>query len=207
RLFKYEDHYDRIDYVHAKVQSLVYDRLRNMYGFQQIAIAQNESTSAPGGGDKHPFPRIFVSPDIKTNTRILLLIPKVGDESPGQWDKNLFTSGERGNVLFASQFSYIDVALAQGWGIVLCDPNGGNVHDSDSYRQEHVLFIWDDIVQPSQATCVMYVAFGEGTDAVLSILDSSRADDFRRRVKAVALLDGTNGDKRKEKVDRAWLDK
>ncbi|KAG0374302.1 hypothetical protein BGX24_010571 [Mortierella sp. AD032] len=121
RLFHYEDHYDRIDYVHAKVQSLVYDRLRNKYGFQQIAVAQNQGTSAPGGGDKHPFPRIFVS--------------------------------------------------------------------------------------PSQATCVMYVAFGEGTDAVLSILDSSRADEFRERVKAVALLDGTNGDKRKEEVDRVWLDK
>ncbi|KAK3826406.1 MAG: hypothetical protein J3R72DRAFT_426463 [Linnemannia gamsii] len=96
RLFNYEDHYDRIDYVHAKVQSLVYDRLRNKYGFQQIAVAQNQGTSAPGGGDKHPFPRIFVS---------------------------------------------------------------------------------------------------------------SRADEFRGRVKAVALLDGTNGDKRKEEVDRVWLDK
>jgi DNA-directed RNA polymerase subunit N (RpoN/RPB10) len=84
----------------------------------------------------------------------------------------------------------------------------------------------------------MYVAFGEGTDAVFSILDGSRrfsgicesrnalssvlvrsvlnhvpilsilgAAEFRERVKAVVLLDGTTGDKRKDKLDRAWLNR
>lgn len=81
----------------------------------------------------------------------------------------------------------------------------------------------------------MYVAFGEGIDAMFSILDGSRkfssflrlavlpvvlvlvysvltrvpilstlgAAEFRERVKAAVLLDGTTGDKRKEKLDRA----
>ncbi|KAF9130297.1 hypothetical protein BGW39_003258 [Mortierella sp. 14UC] len=207
KLFDYEECYDRFEFVQAKIQSLVHDRLRDKYGFQQIAVAQNQGTSAPAGGEYHRFPQIFVSPDIHTNTTVLVLVPKVGDEAPGQWDRAMFTSGERGNILFASQFPYIDMALNQGWGVVLCDPNGGDVHDSDEYRQSHILYVWDDILRPSQAKCVMYVALGEGTDAVLSILDSSRADEFRQRVKGVALLDGTNGDKWKEKLDRAWLNK
>ncbi|KAK5809704.1 hypothetical protein F5H01DRAFT_350014 [Linnemannia elongata] len=207
RLYNYEDHFDRFEVVQDKIQSLLYDRLKNKYGFEQIAVAQNKSTSAPGGGDHHRFPQIFISPDARTNSTMLVLVPKVGEESPGQWDRDLFTSGEEGNFLFASQFPYIDMALEQGWGVVLCDPNGGDLHDSDEYREAHVQYVWDDIVQPSEATCVMYVAFGEGTDAVLSILDSTRAAEFRERVKAVVLLDGTTGDKRKEKLDRTWLNK
>ncbi|KAF9117591.1 hypothetical protein BGX30_005319 [Mortierella sp. GBA39] len=206
-LYNYEDHFDRFEFVQDKIQSLVYDRLKNKYGFEQIAIAQNKGTSAPGGGDHHRFPRIFISPDARTNSTMLVLVPKMGEESPGQWDKDLFTTGEKGNFLFASQFPYIDMALEQGWGVVLCDPNGGGLYDSDEYREAHVQYVWDDIVQPSEATCVMYVAFGEGTDAVLSILDSPRAAEFRERVKAAVLLDGTTGDKRKEKLDRAWLNK
>ncbi|KAF8942782.1 hypothetical protein BGZ47_006122, partial [Haplosporangium gracile] len=207
KLFNYEDHFDRFEFVQAKIQSLVYDRLKDKYGFERIAVAQNKGTSAPGGGDHHRFPQIFVTPDSRTNSTILVLVPKVGEESPGQWDKDLFTTGEKGNFLFASQFPYIDMALEHGWGVVLCDPNGGDLHDSDEYRESHVQYVWDDIVQPSPATCVMYVAFGEGTDAVFSILDGCRAAEFRKRVKAVALLDGTTGDKRKEKLDRAWLNK
>ncbi|KAF9153854.1 hypothetical protein BG015_002456 [Linnemannia schmuckeri] len=207
KLFNYEDHFDRFEFVQAKIQSLVYDRLKDKYGFERIAVAQNKGTSAPGGGDHHRFPRIFVSPDARTNSTILVLVPKVGEESPGQWDKDLFTTGEKGNFLFASQFPYIDMALEHGWGVVLCDPNGGDLHDSGEYRESHVQYVWDDIVHPSSATCVMYVAFGEGTDAVFSILDGSRAAEFRERVKAVALLDGSTGDKRKEKLDRAWLNK
>ncbi|KAF9902780.1 hypothetical protein EC991_004552 [Linnemannia zychae] len=206
-LFDYEKHYDRFEFVQAEIQGLVYNRLRDKYGFQQIVVAQNESTSASNGGEYHRFPRIFVSPNIHTSTAILVLVPKGGDETPGQWSRTMFTSGEKGNILFASQFSYIDLALNEGWGVVLCDPNGGDLYDSDEYRQSHVLYVWDDILQPSQATCVMYVALGEGTDAVLSILDSSRADEFRQRVKGVALLDGTNGDKRDEKLNRVWLNK
>lgn len=207
KLYNYENHFDRFEFVQDKIQSLVYDRLKNKYGFEQIAVAQNKSTSAPGGGDHHRFPRIFISPDARTNSTMLVLVPKVGEESPGQWDRDLFITGEEGNFLFASQFPYIDMALEQGWGVVLCDPNGGDLHDSDEYREAHVQYVWDDIVQPSEATCVMYVAFGEGTDAVLSILDSTRAAEFRERVKAVVLLDGTTGDKRKEKLDRTWLNK
>ncbi|KAF9540695.1 hypothetical protein EC957_003879, partial [Mortierella hygrophila] len=207
KLYNYENHFDRFEFVQDKIQSLVYDRLKNKYGFEQIAVAQNKGTSAPGGGDHHRFPRIFISSDARKNSTMLVLVPKMGGESPGQWDKDLFTTGEKGNFLFASQFPYIDMALEQGWGVVLCDPNGGDLYDSDEYREAHVQYVWDDIVQPSEATCVMYVAFGEGTDAVLSILDSSRAAEFRERVKAAVLLDGTTGDKRKEKLDRAWLNK
>jgi hypothetical protein len=86
-------------------------------------------------------------PDARNNATILVLVPKVGDEVPGQWDRDLFTAGEKGNFMFASQFPYIDMALDQGWGVVLCDPNGGDLHDSDEYWESHIQYVWDDIVQ------------------------------------------------------------
>lgn len=88
-----------------------------------------------------------IRPDARSNSTILVLVPKAGDEAPGQWDKNLFTTGEKGNILFASQFPYVDMALDQGWGVVLCDPNGGDLYDSEEYRESHIQYVWDDILQ------------------------------------------------------------
>ncbi|KAG0007547.1 hypothetical protein BGZ80_004545 [Entomortierella chlamydospora] len=135
----------------------------------------------------------LVGEDVILNPNLLVIVQGLGEVPPGQWARKLFTNGKRGQWGLATQFPFIERALHLGWAVVLCDPN----HDENKPRNQktrarHVRRVWEDIVQRSDARCVMYVCFSAGTTAVLDLYRTSKRE-FVKKVKGIAFLDGEDG--------------
>ncbi|KAG0219756.1 hypothetical protein BGX33_001073 [Mortierella sp. NVP41] len=198
--FKTQERY--YEFVHGKIQKIIHERLMTEYKFVRLAIPWDPNPSVRAKGIRHPdCPHVFVTPDVWYNPKLLVIVQGLGQVAPGQWARKLFTNGHKGQFDYASQLPYIERAKYLGWAIVLCDPN--RVGDA-RYRSKHVQRVWEDLVRPAKANCVMFVGFSAGTWATLDLFDSNRIE-FKSRVKAVVLLDGATGNERYRQDDSVWL--
>ena len=135
-----------------------------------------------------------------------MIVQGLGEVPPGQWARKLFTNGQRNQYKLATQVPYIERALQKhdDWGLILCDPNHVSQEPrSGETRADHVYRVWQEIVRPSKAENVMVIGFSAGTVAVLDLYEDI-GQEFEKRVKALALLDGESGDSRL-RLDREWL--
>ncbi|KAG0378054.1 hypothetical protein BGX24_004847 [Mortierella sp. AD032] len=177
-MFDFKTQSDYYEFVHDKIQIMLHERLEQEYGFVKVPIPWDPSDARSRGRGPIPSdcPRVFVSRDVNVNPKVLLIVQGLGKVAPGQWARKLFTNGRKGEFPNASQFPYIKRALHLGWAVIL----------------------------HSAAKCVMIVAFSAGTWATLDLFDTNRSE-FKRRVKAVALLDGSTGGNRYWQRDGDWL--
>ncbi|KAF9897600.1 hypothetical protein BX616_005295, partial [Lobosporangium transversale] len=131
-----------------------------------------------------------MSKDYRSNPKLMVIVQGLGEVPPGQWARKLFTNGKRGQWGLATQFPYIERALAEKWAIILCDPN----HDEGKPKNRktralHVQRVWEDLIRKSIANCVIFVAFSAGTTATLDLYEAIKLE-FNQRVQAIAFLDG-----------------
>ncbi|KAK3822356.1 MAG: hypothetical protein J3R72DRAFT_479707 [Linnemannia gamsii] len=219
-MFDFKTQSDYYEFVHDKIQVILHERLVQEYGLVRVPIPWDPSHTRSQGGGPIPSdcPRVFVSNDVMVNPKVLLIVQGLGKVAPGQWARKLFTNGRKGEFPYASQFPYIQRALHLGWAVILCDPNRTELSPSPApssglmgwlrprggTRSDHVRRVWEDLIRHSLAKCVMIVAFSAGTWATLDLFDTNRIE-FKRRVKAVALLDGSTGGKRYWQRDGDWL--
>ncbi|KAF9932406.1 hypothetical protein FBU30_008258 [Linnemannia zychae] len=229
-LFDFKTQSDYYEFLHDKIQDMLSERLIKEYKFQKIPVpwvssatdSNNKNSSKSKVSVSPDCPQVYATPDILVNPKVLIIVQGLGKVAPGQWARKLFTNGQKGNFNFASQFPYIERARHLGWAIILCDPNRNEISPSSESgpmsmwlrggagvgrtRADHVRRVWEDLIrqEPSKAKCVMFVAFSAGTWATLELFDTYR-EDFMKRVKAVALLDGATGSDRYQERDGAWL--
>ncbi|KAF9118219.1 hypothetical protein BGW39_001374, partial [Mortierella sp. 14UC] len=200
-LFDYDANKDHYDYIQEQIKTFIQNRLVEYYGFVKIPIPPNERS------DHRTCAQVFASPDVLVNSNLVVIVQGRNNVYPGVWACKLFTNGRADNFKHATQFPYIRKALSRGWAVVVCDPNGdGESHRS---RNAHVGRVWELLINRAIASCIMYIGFSAGTQAILSMLQLPDGDmekeDFQRRVKAVVLMDGDTGEKIYGEKERQWL--
>ncbi|KAF8975244.1 hypothetical protein BGZ46_009304 [Entomortierella lignicola] len=190
-LFDFESQQDHYEFVHVMIKTYIFKELERRYNFKQYPVPSRRSARR---ARNDPYcPQVFVTEDVFINPNLLVIVQGLGEVPPGQWARKQFTNGKRNQWKLATQFPFIERALHLGWAVILCDPNHNECKPkTQSTRAHHVRRVWEDIVRKSDARCVMYIGFSAGTTAILDLYSSIR-QEFMKRVKGIALMDGENG--------------
>lgn len=205
-LFDYESDQEHYEYVQLEIKELIFAELEKRFQLERLPVPTRR-IDKDNQRDSPTCPQVFVSPDVRSNHNLLIIVQGLGEVPPGQWARKLFTNGEKGQFDLATQFPYIQRALHAGWAVVLCDPNRNEGRlRTQLTRSHHVRRVWEDVVRPSSARCVMIAAFSAGSCSTLDLYQSIEPE-FTERVKAIALLDGENGLGRYSQLedDGQWL--
>ncbi|GBG84061.1 hypothetical protein CBR_g37936 [Chara braunii] len=141
---------------------------------------------------------IFVSTNSKTADILLVVLCSGGKVQAGQWSRKLcmLDSLNKGTVL-----PYLDWAYTLGMGVVVLNPNVNYVrHEKGMYEkipnnstpEEHVLCVWDQVIQNLGARHIVILAHSFG-GVLLGGLLRNRCKEVLQRVRCVALADSVHG--------------
>ncbi|CAI2169373.1 11202_t:CDS:10 [Funneliformis geosporum] len=148
-----------------------------------------------------PKSRIYLSEDAQDCQNLLLLIQGSGVVRPGQWARQVIIND---SLELGTMFPYIKKAQDLKWGIIIFNPNANigrvtkngevigfaRIKGSES-PQDHCLYVWDRFVRKTIAKRILIVAHSFGGICTSYMIDHF-ANDFRSRVKGIALTDSVH---------------
>jgi hypothetical protein len=177
------------DEVLSAVVHYVQDSMRQELGFKELYIP---SADAPAKAN------IFVSHNYASCSKLLVFVVVSRGLFPGR--------GSRGLVLHAgvksgSMLDYFRTAIAQGYGILVCNPNKNVIVLRDGKQriqipgsaspEEHMDTIWDKYITPSRARRVYFLGYSYG-GVLIKYLLQTRGDQLMRRNGAIALIESSH---------------
>ncbi|ORZ05193.1 hypothetical protein BCR41DRAFT_190065 [Lobosporangium transversale] len=180
RFFDFESQQEHYEYVQLMIRRHIFDELQRRFDFYPIYVPATLDLKLPAKTVVRRGPRcpqVYATKDYRSNPKLMVIVQGLGEVPPGQWARKLFTNGKRGQWGLATQFPYIERALAEKWAIILCDPN----HDEGKPKNRktralHVQRVWEDLIRA-------------GTTATLDLYEAIKLE-FNQRVQAIAFLDG-----------------
>ncbi|XP_014668682.1 PREDICTED: protein FAM172A-like [Priapulus caudatus] len=146
---------------------------------------------------------VYASRDAMTKHKLLLIIPGSGQVLPGMWARSLAINK---NLDEGTQLPYIRRAVQEGYGIICLNPNGRPVKVSGS-PEEHLLYVWDHVVERCRAKHVAIVAHSYGGVATVHLV-LHRWKAVKKKVFAIALTDSVHSFKVNPapKKQMTWLE-
>lgn len=122
----------------------------------------------------------------------------LGAVRAGQWARRLIVNH---SLESGSQLPYIKRAIAEGYAVLVLNPNLNSYYDSENRRSRqyphsgspitHATYVWRNLVANSPAANVAIVAHSYGGVVTLSIAQSE-ANSFRSRVFSIAFTDSVH---------------
>ncbi|KAJ3069545.1 hypothetical protein HDU98_007386 [Podochytrium sp. JEL0797] len=141
-----------------------------------------------------PTNEVLMSPDALTCTDkpLLMLVPGISIEI-GQWARKIVINE---SVKKGSMMEYVQRAQSLGFNVILLNSNlnainGSPIRGSESPEQ-HVSYIWHQLIEPSAAPCMIAVAHSYGGVCMQRLLQESDASSFAK-LKGIALTDSVHG--------------
>jgi len=152
-----------------------------------------------GEGDSNKLESfVFVSDDLTTNTeKVMILIHGSGVVRAGQWTRRLIINE---NLEIGTQLPFIERAKSEGYAVVVTNTN-------DNYRiikkkkkfiqgsenpVNHLLTVWDQIIETSPAKHIAIVAHSYGGVCTLELANQVEMKKFTNRVFAIAMTDSVH---------------
>lgn len=139
---------------------------------------------------------IFVSANYASCSKLVVFLQPGKGVKPGIWSRSLaLKSGTQGSML-----PYFKTAIQSGFGIVVLNPNTNSAmvrgHKSrivhSSSPEEHVTYMWEHMILPSEASQIHFVAYDLGGPLVKYLLKKIVTPAHQVRLGAVAFIESTH---------------
>jgi len=161
-----------------------------------------------------PFNNIFVSKNVYTCDKLMLLIQGSGAVRAGMWARALCINND---ISLGSVIPYIKKSMENGFGVIVLNPNFNSCFvppievkrniflgiDGEKTEEpnrvkikgnetpvDHVLYVWDNIVSKTVATRICIVAHSAGGHGAVQLL-KKREEDFYK-VCGIAFTDSVH---------------
>ncbi|CAO4368524.1 unnamed protein product [Caenorhabditis nigoni] len=164
------------------VDEEIFRLLEEKCGLEKKALKPADSKE-----DDEDLSFIFVSKNIKTAQKLLVLMHGSGVVRAGQWARRLIINE---NLTVGTQIPYIERALSNGWGVLVMNTNmNGSQAEELKYSrtpEEHADTAWKTWVKPSKAKEIYVVAHSRGGYDMTTVLKKHGDDD---RISKICLTD------------------
>ncbi|KAK5976396.1 UPF0528 protein [Trichostrongylus colubriformis] len=127
---------------------------------------------------------VYASPGFQQKSTVLLIIHGSGAVRPGQWSRRLILNE---SLETGSQIPYIQRALKDGWGVIVCSTNTDD--EIQDYPCRHLCAVYDQLLKDSQTERFFVVAHSRGGPDFAQALAHIKHDD---RFAAVCLTDSVD---------------
>jgi len=141
---------------------------------------------------------VFMSDDIMTNSeKVLILIHGSGVVRAGQWARRLIINE---NLDTGTQLPFIERARKEGYAVVVTNTNDNYriINNKKKFIQgsenpvNHLLTVWDQIIEKSPAKHVAIVAHSYGGVCTLELANQVEMQKFTSRVFGIAMTDSVH---------------
>jgi len=186
----------RYEEIGKLVDLVVYELLETSVNLQRIRIPQDAARDESTGF-------VFASPDLDTNSRLLVLIHGSGVVRAGQWARRLIINDCLDS---GTQLPFIRKARSMGYSTLVLNTNQnsapipGSKSPSIPIRGSespiaHGVNVWEKLVMSNpRLTDIVVVAHSFGGVVTIDIA-SEFSNFWRSRVKAVAFTDSVHGER------------
>ena len=170
----------------------VQETLIDTHGFSAIPLPLD------GGGPVVVGQRctVFASENWTTAEKLLIVVQPMsgqrrgrsrgGGALPGIWSRGLLL--DRG--MHGSMLALVEGARADGWGVILCDPNTPS--EGNESPEAHMAYVWERLVLASAAASdIAFLAFSNGGKIVKSLL-TAHEGTILPRCRALALIESSH---------------
>ena len=177
--YTFSDNYDSLGtFVSLYVQSLMIE-----IGLKQMWVPPDA-----------PSINLFHTADLYENPRLLILIQGKGNVRPGQWSRSICIND---SLEPGSMVPYITQARNLNYSVLILNPNirkdplTGQDIPINLSSQSHCNYIFQNIVMKTKASQVFIAAHSFGGVCTVSLI-KNRSAYFKKKVKAIALLDSVH---------------
>ncbi|XP_063368131.1 cotranscriptional regulator ARB2A [Cydia amplana] len=137
---------------------------------------------------------IFATKEYETKDILLLLLHGSGAVRAGQWARSIIINE---NLDKGTQIPYIKRAVAKDYGVLVLNTNDnylttGNKIPKSGTPDEHAQYVWDKYVANAKASSIFIVAHSYGGVVTMNLAIKNK-NEFKKRVKAIALTDSVHG--------------
>ncbi|XGW17156.1 hypothetical protein V3C99_002063 [Haemonchus contortus] len=127
---------------------------------------------------------VYVSPGFQSKQTVTLIIHGSGAVRPGQWSRRLILNE---SLETGSQIPYIQSALKNGWGVVVCSTNTDEqIHN---YACQHLCAVYEKLLKDSQIERFFVIAHSRGGPDFANAFLNFQQD---RRFTVVCLTDSVD---------------
>ncbi|TDH70460.1 hypothetical protein CCR75_001562 [Bremia lactucae] len=137
---------------------------------------------------------IFLTSDWRVTDNLLVVVNGGRGAQPGIWSRDLLIQE---GIELGSMLPVLRSAAAKRFGVAVINPSTNNVtigNDTYSIRgnsspDEHMQYVWENIISRAQARNVYILAYSFGAKAVVTLLQK-REEEFVKRVNAMVFAEG-----------------
>ncbi|KAG6967085.1 hypothetical protein JG688_00006478 [Phytophthora aleatoria] len=137
---------------------------------------------------------IFLTSDWRTNSNLLVVVNGGRGAQPGIWSRDLLIQE---GLELGSMLPVMRRATACNFGVAVVNPSTNNVtigNDTFPIRgssspDEHMLYVWDNIISRAQARNVYVLAYSFGAKSVVTLIQK-REEQVVKRVNALVFAEG-----------------
>ncbi|XP_033750693.1 LOW QUALITY PROTEIN: cotranscriptional regulator FAM172A-like [Pecten maximus] len=169
------------------ITDMVYSMMEKDTRLQRISLPKDAK-------ENEPQTFFFMSNDIMTARRLMILIHGSGAVRAGQWARKLIINDCLDS---GTQLPFIRWAQEHGFSVIVANPNLNRANGErtlirgNSSPEEHMETLWTEYVAKSQAKDIAIVAHSYGGVSTMELAEN-HLEDFNKRVKAVALTDSVH---------------
>ncbi|KAK6039991.1 hypothetical protein COOONC_22503 [Cooperia oncophora] len=131
----------------------LYDILENRCGLMKLDIPVMVGSGHGDFAEYNGF--VYASVGFEEKPTVLVIIHGSGAVRPGQWSRRLILNE---SLETGSQIPYIQRALKNGWGVIVCSTNT----DEEYYPCRHLCAVYDQLLRDSTAVRFFVVAHSRG---------------------------------------------
>ncbi|RLN49140.1 hypothetical protein BBJ29_005397 [Phytophthora kernoviae] len=161
----------------------------------ELAFKQAQVPLDPLPGEpKEARSSIFLTSDWRSNDNLLVVVNGGRGAQPGIWSRDLLIQE---GLELGSMLPILRRAKTSKFAVAVVNPSTNNVtigNDlfpirDNSSPDEHMLYIWDNIISRAQARNVYFLAYSFGAKSVLTLIQK-REEQVVKRVNALVFAEG-----------------
>ncbi|KAI9987070.1 hypothetical protein PInf_022928 [Phytophthora infestans] len=177
------------DIVKAAIFHIQMEMLAEL-AFKQARVPLDPRPDEP----KEARSSIFLTSDWRTNANLLVVVNGGRGAQPGIWSRDLLIQE---GLELGSMLPVMRRATACNFGVAVVNPSTSNVtigNDTFPIRgssspDEHMLYVWDNIISRAQARNVYVLAYSFGAKSVVTLIQK-REEQVVKRVNALVFAEG-----------------
>uniref|UniRef100_A0AAV1VP25 non-specific serine/threonine protein kinase n=1 Tax=Peronospora matthiolae TaxID=2874970 RepID=A0AAV1VP25_9STRA len=137
---------------------------------------------------------VFLTSDWRTNSNLLVVVNGGRGAQPGIWSRDLLIQE---GLELGSMLPVMRRATAGNFAVAVLNPSTNNVTirsatfsiRENSSPDEHMLYVWDNIISRAQARNVYVLAYSFGAKSVVTLI-RKREEQVVQRVNAIVFAEG-----------------
>ncbi|KAE9340651.1 hypothetical protein PF008_g11010 [Phytophthora fragariae] len=137
---------------------------------------------------------VFLTSDWRSNANLLVIVNGGRGAQPGIWSRDLLIQE---GLELGSMLPVMRRATATNFAVAVLNPSTNNVtigNDTfpirgNSTPDEHMLYVWDNIISRAQARNVYFLAYSFGAKSVMTLIQN-REEQVVKRVNALVFAEG-----------------